>query len=124
MFKPRRYLPVTILLAGVGLCASWASAQSERGDPTSGEAVYKQQCFRCHGDKLDGQGPDAKWLIVPPADLSSRKSRSKEDWELLVSIYHGVLFTPMHGFRDTLSYDQIRDVLSYIRSMAPYGGIS
>jgi hypothetical protein len=41
----------------------------------------------------------------------------------LVAIYHGVLFTPMHAFRDKLPYDDIRDVLSYIRQMAPYGNV-
>lgn len=112
------------VITTICLGASWGLAQSERGNPKNGEAIYKQHCLRCHGEKLDGQGPDAKWLIVPPADLQTSKSRSKEDWELLVSIYHGVLFTPMHGFRDTLTYDQIRDVLSYIRRVAPYGGVS
>ena len=119
-----RNLSIFTLIAIVTLCGTWAAAQSERGNPQQGETIYRQQCLRCHGANLDGQGPEARWLIVPPADLTSLKSRSKEDWELLVSIYHGVLFSPMHGFRDTLSYDDIRDVLSYIRRVAPYGGIS
>ncbi len=118
------YLVTAVLIAGLCMGSAAALAQSERGNPKQGEVVYKQQCLRCHGEKLDGHGPDAQWLIVPPANLLSLTSRAKEDWELLVSIYHGVLFTPMHGFRETLSYDQIRDVLSYIRFMAPYGGVS
>ena len=58
-------------------------------------------------------------LIVPPANLQSQASRAKTDWELLVTISNGVLFTPMHSFRGKLSDEQMLDVLSYIRSIAP-----
>jgi cytochrome c oxidase cbb3-type subunit 3 len=68
---------------------------------------------------LDGNGPDSEDLIVRPADLQSRVTRSKTDWELLVAISNGVLFSPMHGFRGKLTDEQILDVLSYIRAMSP-----
>ena len=97
----------------------WVSAQTQRGNPKAGEGVYQQQCLRCHGSNLDGNGPDSRDLIVRPADLRSPTSRSKTDWELLVAISNGVLFTPMHGFRDRLTDEQMLDVLSYIRSMSP-----
>ncbi len=115
----RLALATIVLLLSSG--QAWVLAQSERGDPANGRHLYDQHCLRCHGEKLDGQGPDAKWLIVPPANLQARQSRAKDDWELLMSIYHGVLYTPMHGFRDTLRYEQMRDILAYIRLMAPYG---
>jgi mono/diheme cytochrome c family protein len=113
-----------LLAAGlclVGMSGAWVQAQSERGDPSNGRRVYEQHCLRCHGEKLDGRGPEALSLITPPPDLHSPSSRSKSDWELLVPIYHGVMFTPMHGFRDRLPYDQIRDALSYIRLMTAGG---
>ncbi len=122
--RGRHYFVIAVVVMLIGSGSAWVRAQSERGNPTTGQKIYEQHCLRCHGDKLDGQGPEAKWLIVPPANFLSLKSRGKDDWELLVSIYHGVLFTPMHGFRDTLSYDQMRDVLAYIRRVAPYGGAS
>lgn len=75
--------------------------------------------LRCHGSKLDGNGPDSEDLIVRPANLQSRITRSKTDWELLVAISNGVLFSPMHGFRGKLTDEQILDVLSYIRAMSP-----
>jgi cytochrome c oxidase cbb3-type subunit 3 len=97
----------------------WVSAQTQRGNPKAGEDVYRQQCLRCHGTNLDGNGPDSRDLIVRPADLRSTISRSKTDWELLVAISNGVLFSPMHSFRGKLTDEQMLDVLSYIRSISP-----
>jgi len=101
-------------------CSSWVAAQTARGNPESGQVVYEKNCLRCHGDKLDGNGPDGKDLIVRPANLQSITSRSKTDWELLITISHGAAFTPMHGFRGKLTDQQVMDVLAYVRMMAPF----
>lgn len=111
---------LVLVLAGT----SWVSAQVQRGNPKAGEGVYQQQCLRCHGANLDGNGPDSRDLIVRPADLRSPTSRSKTDWELLVAISNGVLFTPMHSFRGKLTDEQMLDVLSYIRAMSPPDTVS
>lgn len=103
---------------------SWAAAQDFRGNTKNGQAVYEQHCLRCHGLALDGKGPDAPYLIVAPANFQSLKSRSKSDWELLVAVTHGVLFSPMHGWRGRLTDEQIKDVLAYIRLMAPFDAVS
>lgn len=117
-----------IILAGTVLlilvAASWVSAQAIRGNSEDGQVVYEQHCIRCHGSKLDGHGPDAQDLLVRPANLQSPASRQKTDWELLVVISNGVLFTPMHSFRGKLTDQQMLDVLSYVRSVAPYGSVS
>ncbi len=105
---------LTIIVFG----SSWAAGQTARGNPETGQAVYEKQCLRCHGSKLDGKGPDSQDLIVRPANLQSQASRSKTDWELLVTISNGVLFSPMHGFRGKLTDQQMLDVLAYIRSVA------
>jgi len=99
-------------------------AQGGRGNPKDGQVVYEQHCLRCHGSKMDGNGPDGQYLIVRPANLQSQGSRAKTDWELLVTITNGALFTPMHGFRGKLSDQQIQDVLSYIRANAPFDAVS
>jgi cytochrome c oxidase cbb3-type subunit 3 len=106
------------------VATSMAAAQTVRGNPKAGEAIYKQHCLRCHGAKLDGNGPEAQDLIVRPADLSSTRSRTKADWELLVALTNGVLFTPMHSYRGKLTDEQMLDVLSYIRSVAPFDAVS
>jgi mono/diheme cytochrome c family protein len=111
-------------LAVIVASTSIVSAQTARGNPKAGESIYKQHCLRCHGEKLDGNGPDAQDLIVRPANLQSSRSRTKSDWELLVPLTNGVLFTPMHSYRGKLSDEQMLDVLSYIRSVAPFDAVS
>ncbi len=114
-----RTFSVICALGIVILGSSWAAGQTARGNPDAGQAVYEKQCLRCHGSKLDGKGPDSQDLIVRPANLQSSSTRTKTDWELLVTISNGVLFSPMHGFRGKLTDQQMLDVLSYIRSVAP-----
>lgn len=113
-----RTFSVICALGIVILGSSWAAGQTARGNPQAGQGIYEQQCLRCHGSKLDGNGPDGQYLIVRPANLQSQTSRAKTDWELLVTISNGVLFSPMHGFRGKLTDQQMLDVLSYIRSVA------
>lgn len=115
---------VICALGVVILGSSWAAGQTARGNPEAGQAIYEKQCLRCHGGKLDGNGPDSQDLIVRPANLQSQASRTKTDWELLVTISNGVLFSPMHGFRGKLTDQQMLDVLSYIRTMAPFDAVS
>ena len=110
-------LPLAMVLISVSTAVAFA--QVIRGDAKTGQAVYEQQCLRCHGAKLDGNGPDSQDLIVHPANLRSQRTRSKTDWELLVAISNGVLFSPMHSFRGKLTDQQMLDVLSYIRSVSP-----
>jgi len=110
---------MTLTLLFIAFSTAVTIAQGIRGNSQAGQSVYEQQCLRCHGDKLDGNGPDSHDLIVRPANLRSEISRSKTDWELLVAISNGVLFSPMHGFRWKLTDQQMLDVLSYIRFMSP-----
>lgn len=98
---------------------SWAAGQMPRGNPRTGQVLYEQHCLRCHGEKLDGNGADAAYVIVRPTNLQSQNSRTKTDWELLITISNGVLFSPMHGFRGRLTDQQMLDVLSYIRMISP-----
>lgn len=108
-----------LTLLSVALVTAVVFAQATRGDSKAGQGVYEQQCVRCHGAKLEGNGPDSQDLIVQPADLRSHSTRSKTDWELLVAISNGVLFSPMHSFRGKLTDQQMLDVLSYLRSVSP-----
>jgi len=104
--------------------STWVAAQSRGGNPQIGQAIYEQHCLRCHGKALDGNGPEAKFLLIKPANLQSPQSRSKADWELMITIANGALFTPMHGWRERLTDEQMVDVLAYIRLMAPFDAVS
>lgn len=113
-----------LVVAAVMLSSSWIVAQVPPGNPRNGKEVYERHCLRCHGAKLDGNGEDGQYLVVPPADLRSMEVRLKSDWELLIAISHGVLFSPMHGWRNRLTDQEIMDVLSYIRMVAPPRAVS
>lgn len=52
------------------------------------------------------------------------KSRPKTDMELFLSIKQRVLFSPMHGWADRLSDQEIRDVLNHIRNLALFNPLS
>lgn len=104
----------------VGLSASWALAENPRGNSKAGESIYQQHCAGCHGTTGDGLGPEIKELIVPPANFRAPKYRTKTDMDLYLGIKQGVLFSPMHGWADRLSDQEIRDVLNYIRTFAPF----
>jgi cytochrome c oxidase cbb3-type subunit 3 len=115
------YSRIVVSLVAIVLIGSWALAQSHSsGSPKNGERIYQQHCVGCHGTSGDGLGPDIKELIVPPANFRAVKSRTKTDMELYLAIKQGVLFSPMHGWADRLSEHEIRDVLNYIRSLAPF----
>ncbi len=109
----------------VGTCAllwssAWILAQTNPGNPANGQALYERHCLRCHGKALDGTGPDAGTLKVPPANFHSYSSRVKDDFELWLTIRQGRMFTEMHSWNETLADDQIKDVVAYIRTMAPH----
>jgi mono/diheme cytochrome c family protein len=109
--------------AAAMLLGSWALAQTLPGNAKNGVIIYRQHCIRCHGQAGDGLGTDMKDLVVPPANFQSLKSRSKTDMELLLAIKQGVLFSPMHGWADRLTEQEMLDVLNYLRSLAPFNPI-
>ncbi len=117
------FLRLMISAVVVVLTGSLVLAQSHTGVTKNGEKIFHQYCVGCHGTSGDGLGPDIKELIVPPANFRAAKSRTKTDMELYLAIKQGVLFSPMHGWADRLSDQEIRDVLIYIRSLAPFNPI-
>ena len=114
-----RHVSVMIGLSVVILSSSWLSAQNLGGIPDRGEVIYKEHCLRCHGQLADGNGPDAGDLIVRPTNFQTPRVREKSDFEFLIAISNGVLFSPMHSWRGRLSDEQMRDVIQYIRELAP-----
>ena len=59
-----------------------------------------------------------------PTNFHTAPSREKSDFELLVAISNGVLFSPMHSWRGRLSDEQMVDVIHYIRVLAPLKNVS
>lgn len=95
-------------------------AQGSVNTSSRGETIYRIHCLRCHGKMGDGKGPDSSTLRVPPGDFHSPESTAKSELDLRAIIIWGLVFSPMHGWWDRLSSEEIRDVISYIRQIAPY----
>ena len=95
--------------------------QELSGDVEAGKLVYEQRCARCHGVGGWGDGPQARDLIVPPRNFRNLRSQMKSDEQLLQSIEFGVVMSPMHGWRDRLTPQQMRDVLAYVRLLSQRG---
>jgi len=112
-----------IVVAGLMSLASYSflHAQEYPADSTRGKAVYQRHCQACHGTGGWGDGPDAKDLKVAPANFHRFSSFMKSDEELLRTIEHGVVFSPMHSWRGQLSDGEMQDVVAYIRLLAQQG---
>lgn len=116
-------MKIKILIVGLWVLfwgGPWSQAQMSPGNPTNGQILYERHCLRCHGEALDGKGPDAAALKISPANFHSYPSRVKDNLELWLTVRQGRMFSAMHSWSDTLTDNQIRDIVSYIRSVAPH----
>ena len=93
-------------------------AQDYPPDRARGKAVYERYCQPCHGVTGQGDGPDAGSLKVSPANFQRFQSFLKSDEELLRTIEHGVVFSPMHAWRGQLTDGEMQDVVAYIRVLS------
>jgi mono/diheme cytochrome c family protein len=84
-----------------------------------GETIYTTLCVSCHGEDGMGTGPAAAEHNPAPAPIA-RTTRMMSDAYLLWRISEGgVPFqTAMPVWKDTLSQQQIWDVVNYVRTLA------
>jgi mono/diheme cytochrome c family protein len=102
----------------VGLAAGPITAAD---NPARGKTIYEARCASCHGQQGKGDGPQAPFLSPRPASLVSAATSVKSDGELLGIIANGKPRTAMPGWKTTLSEDERREVLAYIRSLVRFG---
>lgn len=109
-----------LLVSGLLICgaAPPLPTQEHPGDVNNGRTLYEQHCLKCHGAGGWGDGPQARYQMVGPTNFHSTLSRKKSDEELLRVIEHGVVFSPMHSWRGTLRWQEMQDVLAYIRLLS------
>ena len=101
------------------LTSSEALAETRLSKTDMGQRIYQRNCLHCHGVTLDGKGPDAASLSVPPTNFHTYLSSFKDDAELEKTIKQGKQFLGMHNWEDTLTDEQVHDLIAYIRSAAP-----
>jgi mono/diheme cytochrome c family protein len=85
-------------------------------------ALYATYCAACHGARGGGDGPNAEYLPVKPAVHASRTAMSKRsDDALFDTIFGGGAImnrSPrMPAFGETLTRDDIRSLVRYIRTL-------
>lgn len=117
----RLAIGVAGLLALGCLATPAARGQDYPPDVVRGKAVYARHCQACHGIGGYGDGPDAAALKVKPANFHRFGSFLKSDEELLRTIEHGVVFSPMHAWRGQLTDGEMQDVVAYIRLLSQQG---
>jgi mono/diheme cytochrome c family protein len=85
-----------------------------------GAALYPQHCASCHGAEGRGDGPAARGLRIPPADLTAEHLWAHSDGEMFWWLSHGIVSAEgevaMPGFSGTLSDDQIWHLIDYVRA--------
>jgi mono/diheme cytochrome c family protein len=87
-----------------------------------GQAVYQQQCMRCHGADGRGEGPDAASLPMWPPSLNGALLWKRLDGELFWRVREGMHgrggVLTMPGFGHALSDQDVWQVLDYMQAHA------
>jgi len=104
-----------------------AEGAAVEADPAAGKADYQIFCASCHGPTGDGDGPVAQALDPKPAKHSDGNYMNPLEDEYLfqvikfggASVGKSPMMAPVGG---SLSDQQIRNVIAFIRSLAdpPY----
>ncbi len=85
-----------------------------------GAVLFPQHCASCHGAEGRGDGPAAKALADPPADLTAEHLWAHEDGELFWWLSHGIEAPEgglaMPGFAGQLGEDDRWALIDYIRA--------
>ncbi|MFQ5742461.1 MAG: c-type cytochrome [Acidobacteriota bacterium] len=92
-----------------------------------GEKIYRQRCRWCHGDEGRGDGPSSAGMLPRPRDFvgadykirSTPHGQLPTDEDLSRVISRGLPGTPMEGWENVLSEEEIRQLVVYIKSLSP-----
>ena len=80
----------------------------------SGKKLYQRECLQCHGETGKGDGAMAAYMGKKVADLTSAEILAQSDGALFTKIRTGR--APMPGFKNSLSKDDIWQLVNFIRA--------
>lgn len=83
-----------------------------------GLAKYEEDCTACHGVSGRGDGPSAKGLPVPPADLSAPHAATHTAGDMFWWITHGISTSGMPNFGDVLTPEERWDIINFLQDFA------
>jgi high-affinity iron transporter len=84
----------------------------------AGAKVYRESCAACHGDRGTGDGPAARDLHPPPANLADAAAlRGSSPLDFFRKISFGVAGTAMTGYESRLTLEQRWAVALYASSL-------
>lgn len=99
------------------------AAQAQKKNPISADArsidagrkIYMQRCAKCHGEKGNGDGPDAKELNLHPAKFTGSSIHDESDGALYWKITVGKKGMPDFGKR--LSPNDRWNVINFVKTL-------
>ena len=108
--------------ASAGKDDAAAGEENLRGDAASGASLYKRYCRGCHGEEGKGDG----LVFMPHVNNLTKKGYIDQlpDTYLMLAIAKGGpgigKSSYMPSFEDTLTTEQRKDLIAYIRSLPLY----
>ncbi len=83
----------------------------------AGKEAFQANCAVCHGGSGRGDGPMARTLNPPPADLTASHVDAHTDGDIFGWIENGYPGSAMPGFSSQLSESEIWQIVNYVRSL-------
>ena len=83
----------------------------------SGGQLYAQHCATCHGAFGYGDGPRARGLPKPPANLTGRNTLRHTAGDLFWWVTNGFSGSPEHAFKRQLPDEERWDLVNFVRTL-------
>jgi len=85
---------------------------------TTGKAIFKDKCQKCHGEKGLGDGPDADPEYQEDMDLTNpRRAARNSDGIVFFKIWNGRKKPKMPAQSADLTKEQIWSVVAYVQTL-------
>jgi mono/diheme cytochrome c family protein len=109
-------LLASCFMVGTSQAQTWKS----HVNPKTPDAIYRQHCMACHGEKGDGKTMAQYALDPPPENFTSEETRNELSRAHMIEVLNKGSFTKegkatgMIAWRSHLSREQIEAVVDYV----------